>query len=600
MDLSRSSSARFAATPDLLRCLGEQITSKAVLCQLCLVSKTFNAEFSWFLYREICVRGVPTEVWKTLRKLQFSNNPRIQHVRKLCVNIRPGQRYPTRFFVERWDSLGSHIEAKMMNKAVQGLLPLMPRLMVFEWINIPLATATIRSLADHAETIKSIHIQYPPNMEQNVLRILDPADRNNVAWSPEHAGVDDLRTSDDMIYENRLLYRLQDLSQFRHLHHLTLENLYDDLGSWNLQITKLLANSPNLQTLALSISPSYPCRPDYFIQERAIDYIGFFNRLCENYANTASPPLRLSRLSFSLGISPESVTDLLQLTDLAYLNNVHIHNDGPLLTPLGSLRPENDDRGHSSIIPFEAFGPDHCPNLRQFSAKYYIYKIGSFLKKAAALDRSFTRHLAVFFHKECFPFCKSDLFDPGMGNDDYEDYAAGSPSLPMQFRMLDIDFHMQNTMKRELTNLVAHTAATIEGLYIDMLSCQHEQGNPDFSSDPLGDLVDTLGMLPRLSQLAVGRDIRGFLYGTESEISLVPEDFVGLAMRFAAAAPRLRYISVGSLFCEVKRSRDGRIELDELEEDEASGIEIFNHAAVQKDRACGARYTVDRGRFYRY
>lgn len=74
--------------------------------------------------------------------------------------------------------------------------------------------------------------------------------------------------------ESRRLYRSQDLSGFSGLVELTVHNTHDDISCWTRRLARVLAQSPKLRKLSLSLAVDAVAGAAH--RERHDDYWGFF------------------------------------------------------------------------------------------------------------------------------------------------------------------------------------------------------------------------------------------------------------------------------------------------------------------------------------
>ena len=364
----------------------------------------------------------------------------------------------------------------------------------------------------------------------------------------------------------RALYGKPDLTVFSGLEELTLDYLYEELPWWRSQIVQVLKNSPGLRKLKMSLSVQTIARHHY--EEEREKFESFFDDLCVEYGEAAAAPLRLRSLHLGTAVYPYEIGSLKSLTDLAFLEEVHVENgdvwdDGIIID---MYTGDEEHRG----IAFHVFGPAYCPNLRRFNVAEYQRDVHDFL--ATTSDPSFTRRLAVSFQRVWTGYEAAALLRP---NRNY-------PSLPLHLRMFDIDLQRSQVRlvnedgddlscegippaKDVLADLASGDDGTLEGLAVHLAeNPEAEGGFEDF-----GLLFDALGNLVNLSQLAVEANIYG-------ERLLKAEALVKAAHLLAAAAPCLRYIKVYETCWRIWRNRgDGTVRLEELEGREIDDVELF-------------------------
>ena len=116
------------------------------------------------------------------------------------------------------------------------------------------------------------------------------------------------------------------MAVFSGLEELTLENLYEELPWWRAQIFQVLKNSPGLQELKLSLSTKTLAR--YHHNEEREKYDTFFDKLCGEYGDAVAAPLRLRSLHLGTAVYPFDTGCLVALTDLKFLEEVHVENQG--------------------------------------------------------------------------------------------------------------------------------------------------------------------------------------------------------------------------------------------------------------------------------
>jgi hypothetical protein len=275
-----------------------------------------------------------------------------------------------------------------------------------------------------------------------------------------------------------------------------------------------------------------------------------FDKLCHLYKTGGGLPLPLESLEFPGGLFPYDINPLKDLVNLTSLHDVFIH-----------------DTSHSSVSPplrevaWEAFAPPHAPNLRNFRALDYHPVLHKHLCDVAATNPSFLRRLAIA--------CKYRHI--GTGLDPFALLRPDPlyPALPLQVRMIDLDFFCERTYGKVhvskadvLEDLVTTNGDTLEGLAVSLVDYERVRR----IEHSLGLLEKALGRLPRLEQLSVGT-LRG----------LVPD--LTVAERLAAAAgPRLRYLSVGGSFMRVRRNGDPVLEM--MSPLEADGVELWKYSLI--------------------
>ncbi|KAK3296500.1 uncharacterized protein B0H64DRAFT_374578 [Chaetomium fimeti] len=500
-----SPSAVFASLPELVRCLAEQTLSTLELMTLCLVNKTFNAAVTPVLYRHVTNRGSAGPRAASLQ-LAFADKKKCVHVRDLLVRG-SGNRASSPFH-------GSG----------------------------PLAADVLSTLHKSSPAIKVIHIDFPDDMGQRL-------------------GYSDFPPSPEVQLEQRRLYEKPDLTVFSCLEELTLNNLYEELPWWRAQLALVFRNSPRLQMLTLSLANQ--TLEHYNTKGERDKFEGFFDQLCDDYGETEASPLRLRKLHLGNAVYPYRLASLRKLTDLRFLEDVHVENVGVWHGGVIISMYDND----GSRIIFDAFGPANSPNLRRFSVAGYQSDVHHFL---ATLDPPSARRLAV------------SCLDMSMG---YEPaallrYNPIYPSLPLHLRMLEMELRRDEVRLFDndgrdvnywdipsaalmLENLVTGDDGTLEGLAVNLT----ETPGLKIGFEEMDLLVDALGKLANLTQLAVN------MYGQKR---VGPEEANKVVLRLAGAAPRLRYIRLYSWYWRVWRATgDTEIKLEELEPSEVGHVELF-------------------------
>jgi hypothetical protein len=368
----------------------------------------------------------------------------------------------------------------------------------------------------------------------------------------------------------------QDLPIFKHLETLVAECRDNDVKEWKSQVVRVLRNAPNLHTLSLSVSKAVFVDRSHDESDDASDddesawadgtFKHVFDDICKQYEDTGAAPLRLTSLRCGTAACPFDKAALMKLTDLSYLEQVHIQNEDVYMHGIPYLTVYADVDDEISGIPFEAFDPIHCPNLRRFSAYERCWDVSLFLK--ANLD--FTRKLGVSFEYVESINLPRDREPPLF------------PSLP--FRMMDMTnklfwspaSRLEDTcFGRSLSDLPRTNAESLEGLALELPRVGDEEAEDVIGSYKVEtlDLVETvLGRLPKLSQLlvldnAMARD-RGAFTGAMKAAT----------ERLVISRPSLRYIGMFGRYWRVWRAgKQARMELEELDAREQADVELFSY-----------------------
>ncbi|KAK4033002.1 hypothetical protein C8A01DRAFT_40557 [Parachaetomium inaequale] len=342
---------------------------------------------------------------------------------------------------------------------------------------------------------------------------------------------------------------LYNFSGFANLHQLTLSQLRGDLAWWKGNVVHILRHSPGLRSLELSISAKS-------IRSRRNYDTNFFDQLCGGYAAVGGLPLCLQSLRCGQGVFPMSHASLAKLTDVSHLEEVHIFNHQEYWGQDDvQLYPSEQSR---SGIVFNAFWPQHCPNLRRFSVSIYQLDVHEFLC-AWAVDPSFSRRLA---------FCVDDLRHLGYGDPSLlfrpnSGHPGRHPGLPIKLRMLGLDLDRDTIFRsvpdldeeywREevLGDIVASNTESLEGL---MICTPMHQDDDSYSIGlnteltrfyDLDVLQEVIGRFHHLKQLSVNghRPLPDSDWGPPT-----PEAILDAAKKLAGAAPGLMYINIYERF----------------------------------------------------
>lgn len=369
------------------------------------------------------------------------------------------------------------------------------------------------------------------------------------------------------------LYRNPDVTMFQRLEELSLENLYHDLDWWKANVVRVLKNSPGLKKLHLSLSKD--SFRQWVSQSLSEAYRDFFDSVCNQYGATSALPLRLESLICGSLVYPRNITSLKRLTELPYLEEVHITN---------RIEPGFGDEAHSAEaepegIVYYAFGPDHSPNLRRFTADICREDVWQFLSTTVRDNPSFARRLAISFqwqHSEKYELASFLRPKPTY------------PGLPVHFRMLDLELEREALdpdmmmddenlpegeehypTEKVLDDLVTNDAGVLEGLMVRLPENRWQEHGIDY----LDFLEHALPKLVNLTQLAIAvgnfNDIRS--------MDITEGMLLGAAQRLAVAAPHLRYIKICCQHYRIWRNKDGTVTLDELEDREIGDVELFSH-----------------------
>lgn len=291
--------------------------------------------------------------------------------------------------------------------------------------DIPLTGSTFQVLHVSCKRIKSIHIEFAPDMEQTVLRLY-PFNRNRRHPHSE---------------QDKLAYGKPEISMFTNLEELTLRGMYNDLAWWTSQLVQLLRNSPGLRKLHLSLSVETVGR-SRFSGNSGVAAVSFFNSLCSSYAESGASALQLTSLTCGASILPRDLALLKSLTDLRHLEEVYLSNR--------ELFGLDIDESIQPAVAYDAFGPTHCPNLRRFAVDHARPGVHKFLSSIS--DRAWASQLAVSYRHGTRPPFSEPAYEPAallrppepcpFSSQDNHDRShlrctCTSTHLPLRFRMLN-------------------------------------------------------------------------------------------------------------------------------------------------------------------
>ena len=366
--------------------------------------------------------------------------------------------------------------------------------------------------------------------------------------------------SDDL--QARQIISQLDLQAFKVLEELTLDFIYYDLPELRSQIVQVLARSPGLRTLSLSLTGSLNSQDvDYHDRNVIHDW---FELLCKEYEATGAAPLRLQTLRLGAAVFPPRAKETLEkLTELAgleelYFGNRIIADMGNI--PIGFLY---SDEENSRV--FTPFNLADCPTLRRLIVYNYCGEAHDLISSAQPAQ---ARQLAVFCDDQFDEYKMADLLRPNCRH----------AALPLHMRMIDVrldrndfvpidedDAWMADVVSAEevLADLVAHSNA-LEGLRITL----PENSADDYGFDFLEPLEHALAQMSKLTQLAI-------VSGDRAKLSGDPHGRA--AVRLAAASPSLCYLNINLRYWKISR-QEGSIRLESLEDREISDVELFWYA----------------------
>ncbi|KAI1121297.1 hypothetical protein F5Y10DRAFT_256569 [Nemania abortiva] len=434
-----------------------------------------------------------------------------------------------------------------VNSSVCQILAEARNLRKLTWVGIPLAAETLDTLRRCCPRIKSIHVEFPENMEEMVLGLSIADDE-----------LEDDEPDEDVL-EARALYRSLSFRGFPEIESLHVYNIFDDLRRFREDLVKVLREAPNLRSLGLSLAIESIAR--CYNSGQAGQYDGWFDRLCSEYVGSGAPRLQLESLICGTAIYPTKTNVLANFTDLACLEQVHIENrdvsrEGKYISIYGSNE-------HSRIV-FTSVLSNQTHKLRRFSAFQFRDDIMEALGDID--DPNITRQLALSFQNQEYV----EIHDLFRQDENY-------PHFPLQLRMVDLDLQRQEweefTAKSILDSLVASKQDTLEGLMVHL----PEEPATDGGFAHLDILGYALGSLPNLGQLAIGMD----KFGRERS-NLTEAQLRHSAKRLATAVPQIRFINIYWMFWKVSRGSDATgteaVLLEELGCAEREQVELWVHS----------------------
>lgn len=362
--------------------------------------------------------------------------------------------------------------------------------------------------------------------------------------------------AEDSDQEAREIVRDQNFSAFTDLEELAIYNIYDDPYRWRRHLVKILKNSPRLCKLGLSISAETIAR--FHLRGHHEAYTDFFDHFCNEYGRSAASPLQLQSLKCGTGIWPKSAASLRKLTDLFYLQEVHIENESVQGDGGIYLYLYDDDEEESGIV-FDTLLSYACPNLRRFTANQLqgdVYKA-----LCSNTDVAWTSQLALSFENP-----NESGYEVAQILTEDSEY----PGLPMQLRMIDLDLKnsTRDETKTTLDNLVSSNYKTLEGLAIYLPQNHHgEIGHLDL-------LQKTILQMQEITQISINRQN---CHGNGS--CAVESLYATSAEKLANAQPRLQCINICWSFWRISRCIDAEgkviVNLELMDEWERKDVELF-------------------------
>lgn len=392
----------------------------------------------------------------------------------------------------------------------------------------------------------------------------------------------------------------QNLAPFANLKRLEVLEIYSDFAEQRHNIVSMLLYSPELEVLSLSLSKNEIMR--MFSGSTMGDYQHFFYDMCKDFGEKtlerAVSPLRLRKLSLGLCVLlyqpqvryPSSQTPgngfadcrypahyLTKLTDLEYLEEVHIHNewvdDG--------LDPEWIGEQNAAFA-WQTFCPGYCPNLRRLSINRLDEAPAQFLRDLEE-PRILTELVVNSMGNLTFELAV-ELFEEKTGT--YNDTRDGEMRLSKLGRisrtpnMLAIEQQfpfgettrlwkelMRCTGLRKLNVCTFLWSDTAIGMYTQMKPSHSQLDSYLPDRHQRRQILKTISKLGNLSELCLRSEAP--YEGDARQLSLA------FALQLAAVGKSLRYIKIGEYAWRVQRDGPVVEKVDELDRWETEGIELF-------------------------
>ncbi|KAK3936517.1 hypothetical protein QBC46DRAFT_412021 [Diplogelasinospora grovesii] len=264
------SAQRFAGIADLLRCLASQIDNTKLLYKLCLISRAFNAQCSFFLYREVRIGeegGYPAGILDSKHLL---------HTRKVTVENKRCRKACSFFPWDHGESQDDYHSRREWHRFIYSLFEKTPQLAEVVW-HKPCAQfyqdefELLHSSCKKLESLHLCHLQY---------------------MAPRGGDISVFKGLRQLTLVEGDFFRAERLAETR-----------------TRQIVQVLKNSPQLETLCLGSYRRSTTR---------------FDKLCDEYVAHGGLPLRLKSLTCAVSWWPQSAGSVAELTDPARLEEVYI------------------------------------------------------------------------------------------------------------------------------------------------------------------------------------------------------------------------------------------------------------------------------------
>ncbi|PKS05675.1 hypothetical protein jhhlp_008194 [Lomentospora prolificans] len=294
----------------------------------------------------------------------------------------------------------------------------------------------------------------------------------------------------------------------------------------------------------------------------------YFEDLCRGYSANAPRPLQLKSLHFGDGVMPFDIESLRMLTDLTMLEAVHIDNSELIL--------DNHEilfwGGGNSDICWDAFGPNHAPNLRQLRWDCCVEEVRDFLcgqwsGRGSQLALSFTDRGTRDGGIDAM-LRQVWTISPRMMELEMESRPSNPEAIiPGEPYRDDEDWEML-AAEPMLELVVTHGRKTLEGLNMTVDWSNNEDAEVFKHWTPF---LEAIGRLPALRQLQING---GCYCSTVEKRRLMRRT----AVKIATAAHGLRYIGLSGCYWQVARQAGRAVSLHELDEWEVRQVELFQFA----------------------
>ncbi|KAK4198401.1 hypothetical protein QBC40DRAFT_331534 [Triangularia verruculosa] len=603
MPTNKSSGQRFARTTLLLHRIGELLqTRKQDLCNLCLTNKLFHAEFREWLY---------LYVDRNLHRISPDN-----------TNLG----LPKHLIVDGWDLDARRAQAKEafndtfgvwwktsefqeINQHVQNLIRRMPFLESFIWEKpFELDPKALKCPQRVCPALTTLRISHPWVSEPEYYdfdRVLHALYDSEIYLSDDS---EEYLSDDDSPFEYGFgpreldcfalglsfsLFGQPEFYFFRNLQHLSLRGCFDCLEFSRKELVKLLLHCPNLgefeiglfsHAIAHDIRWTYD--PEFAVEDfdmcdhRFENFVRFFDRLCDEYAEAGGQPLRLRTLGLYESMWVWKPDSLKKLTDLTYLEEARLNTEtinGYVDRWISDLRIwrlliDGYSRLQRLELNFDIFSPTNCPKLRHFIVPRYHESFHRFLCTFPE-EIALSGKLSVLIEAE--PNAVEEWDQHGsarlVGADDPRPTDALDLLPPPQspFQLARMSWATQHGYLRDLAASNGHC---LQGLVVHL-----DRPTKDRRPDGIETILKPLRDLSCLTQLWVIPKCRELL-----------QPMLQQAVELANAIPSLRHLAIGWYLWEIVGRNDGNAELEVIRKTSSdwerggNGL-FFSHELIPKD-----------------